>query len=278
MPDNSISGQLAAINGVSNVVDWSIQRSRPLNSFKTSATGGGTRRSPGVGSWQGSWRAKGALPSAMPGAAITFTGYAGPSDGVSGNGFRYSGSAFVNQVVLNINFVTNEVVSHEVSFLGSLGLTVASGVAITDVTTPEEVAASQCGVTYNAGTALSDMTSVQLTITADVKQYVNSGTANETGRRGGKLIDWTCAIGVERTDRTLAEGLQLADLTIVVGPGVNDKYVLAFARVQEYSGFTANRETGDIIAQTLNLAMDSNKESDGTLGSIVIPGATTYWP
>jgi hypothetical protein len=281
MSNESLSGQFAAIDGVPAIVSWNIARTRPSNAFKHSGTNGGTNRRKGVGSWSGGWTAKGGVPAVLPGASASFIGYTAPTTGVEGtDGFRYSGTIFVNEVTIRWDWTTNAVIDHDVSFLGHLGLTKASGTAVTDAVQTVEVESSLCAIlagTVAAPTAITDMKTAQLKITSDVKPFVNSSTANETGHRGGKLIDWEAQIVVENTDGTLfTEGTEFE--TLRMGVNAAQFWDLQQAFFREMSGVTANRETGDIIEQTLTFEMASNKAADGTLGAIVKPDTNNYWP
>lgn len=274
MSDNAVSGQYAAINGVPSVVQWSVQRSRPSNGYRHSGTRGGRYRNKGVGSWQGSWTAKGGVPTVFPGQAFSFLGYGGPSNHTPGaNGYRYSGNAVVTELTIMWDFTTNKVVEHSLSFVGDLGLTVSSGVAITDISEeyfPESIV---CPMKWN-NVDLTDMVSAQLKITSDVPSYVNSSTNLETGRRASSMIDWEAQFVIQRNDRTISEGdLQILKMYI----NATEFYSLKWGLAREYSGITANRETGEIMSQTLTIEMASN-DGTGAIGEIILPDLSTLWP
>ena len=279
MGTESHSGEFAAVNGQAAVRKWNIARVLPLNEAKHSGTRGGTQRKKGVGSWTGGWTAEGGQPGVKPGEKFTFLGYSAPdNDTEGGTGTTYTGVAVVSSVTLTLDQTTNNIISHEVTFDGHLILTeTAGGAAIIDAVASIAECAVDTKIEYGATPdEIEDWTTATLTFTANVPSFVNSSTAGETGRRETSDIDWTLSIGVEVTDSPLAEGLQLEDLKVYINS--IEFWHLNYARVGTYSGFVADRETKAIIAQTLNIAMDSHKESDGSLGSIIMPDTTQLWP
>lgn len=281
MADESVSGQYGTISGVPTVMQWNIARTRPSNAFKHSGTSGGTNRRKGVGAWTGSWTAKGGLPAVMPGASAAFTGFAGPSSGVKGtNGVRFSGTVLVTDITIEWDWTTNAIVSHTVNFVGHLGLTRATGISLDDESTVAEVETILCPMEFSlpgvpSWAPILSMKTASLKISSDVKSYVNSDTVNETGRRGAGLIDWEASFVLERTDNTLAEGLQGV---LRMYTSATLFYLLTWTRFREYSGITVNHESGDIISQTATFEMCSNDEVSGVVGSIIVPGGGIYWP
>lgn len=275
----SLSGQFAAVNGVNGLRMWSINRTKPSSSAVSARGRGGRRRKPGVGSWNGSYTAEGAEPTVFPGQSFTFDGYTSPNDSVEGStGVGYSGTAICNQLVLTFDQTANAFVNHQVSFVGHLGLTeTAARAAIIDSTADDSMTTYGVVIKDGASTTLvEDWTTLTLTFTAQIPSFVNSSTGLETGHRTTSDIDWTLAVVVERSDTPLAEGLQVLDLRIDLGsPGY---WGLQFARVSEYSGLTVDRQTQTIISQTLNMAMDSNRDDTGAIGQIVRPDTTVMWP
>ena len=274
----SHSGQFGVVNNHSYIKDWNLQRTKPLQESKNSSGRGGTLRKCGIGSWQGGWNADGPEPSVFPGQSFSFAGYTAPDDDVEGsNGQVYSGTAVCNQLVLTIDKSQDSIISHNVSFLGHLGLTRADGAAVLDAGTDNIECSTPTKIEYGGTpTLITDWTTAVLTITANVPQYINSETAGETGRKVTSDIDWNLAITVERTDAPIAEGTQLDTLKVFVN--ATEFWHLDFARVQEYGGLTIDRSSNAILSQVLTLAMDAKKESDGSLGQILAPSTTQVWP
>lgn len=281
MSNESVSGQFAAVAGVPALGMWSVTRSRPSNAMKHSGTRGGTNRRPGIGSWQGSLSAKGGLPAGLPGAPLSFVGYSGPANHTEGGaGVRHSGTVYVTDVTIKWDFATNAVVGYDLNFVGHLGLTRTEGVAITDSTSTVEVPSSLCALKHDVGvtgdyTALTDMTTASLKISSEVASFVNSSTGNETGRRASALVDWEFSATIQRSDTILAEG---AEVALQLFTTADLFWELKFGQVREYAGITANRESGEIISQTLVIEMASNRATTGALGSILVPGGAQYWP
>jgi hypothetical protein len=281
MSNEAVSGQFAAVDGVGALINWTVTRSRPSVTARHSGTRGGRARRKGVGSWQGTMSGIGGLPPSLPGKLANFIGYSGPANSIEGGaGHRYSGTIIITDVTIKWDFSTNAIIAWDLSFVGHLGLTRGDGAAVVDATSTIEWESSLLPIKFDvvlAGdyAAFTDMTTVQLKITSDVVSFVNSSTANETGRRTSTLVDWELSIGLQRSDAPLAEGTELA-----IQAFTTDElfWELKYGRVREYSGITANRETGEIMSQTLVIEMSSNLEADGAIGVIKAPGDVQYWP
>lgn len=281
MSDESVSGQFAAVNGVPGLMNWSVARAKPSTAQKHSGTRGGTQRRRGVGSWTGSISGVGGLPPGLPGAPLAFVGYTGPSNNTEGgDGIRYSGTIYITDVTVKWDYTTNAVVGYDLNFVGHLGLTRSSGVAIVDSVSTVEIESSLCPLKYDTVLAgdyvnFTDVTTAQLKISSEVASFVNSSTGNETGRRSSSLVDWEFSATIERTDNTLAEG---TELTLQLYTTTALFWELKYGLVREYAGISADRTSGAIMSQTLVIEMASNKQADGSLGFIKVPGGTQYWP
>lgn len=272
------AGKFGVINGVTGVRQWSINETQATNKVVASHTAGGTARSQGIDSWTGSFNAFGALPIWLPGDLVSFTGYCGPSSGVYGSvGETRVGQILVNSVVITWNFQTGELISHVVNFEGHLALTTGTGTFL-DSATPEFP--PLCGVQVSTfvsptRTPIENITQATFTITATNTAYVNSSTLCQTGRKPGP-VDWTLALVIQQPEKPLDIGSNHI-FHLGVDPAVaNDVWELKWGMVKEYTNLTVNRETGEIMSQTMNVEM--NGYVDDTLGHILKPDGTTYWP
>jgi hypothetical protein len=192
----------------------------------------------------------------------------------------YSGSVYVTDVTIKWDYATNAVIGYDLNFVGHLVLTRSEAAAIVDATANVEVESSLCALKFDTAlagdyTPLTDITSAQLKISSEVMSFVNSSTGNETGRRASSLIDWEFQATIQRADNSLAEGTEVA-LQLFTTSSLF--WELKYGLVREYAGVTANRESGEIISQTLVIEMESNKAADGSIGSILVPGGAIYWP
>jgi hypothetical protein len=272
------SGKFAVINGVTGVRQWSINETEATNKVVASHTVGGTARTGGVGSWTGSFNAFGHSPLWLPGQLVSFLGYIAPSSGVFGTiGPTRNGQAMVNSVVITWNFKTGELISHVVNFEGHLALTTGTGTHM-DIATPDYP--PLCGVKISTfdgtdRTEIPNITQATFTLTSANTAYTNSSTGCTTGRKDGPL-DWTLALALEQPEKPLDIG---SDHIIHLGVDPADEdlvWELKWGKVKEYTGLQVNRETGEIVAQTLNIEM--NGFVDGVLGQIVQPDLTVVWP
>jgi hypothetical protein len=281
MSNESVSGQFAAVDGVPGLMNWSVTRAKPSNAQKHSGTRGGTQRRRGVGSWTGAISGVGGLPPGLPGTPLAFLGYTGPGNNTEGGtGIRYSGTIYITDVTIKWDYTTNAIVGYDLNFVGHLGLTRSEGAAVVDSVSTIEVESSLCPLKYDAVLAgdyvpFSDVTTAQLKISSEVSSFVNSSTGNETGRRSSSLVDWEFSATIERTDNTLAEG---TEITLQLHTTAALFWELKYGLVREYAGISADRTSGAIMSQTLVIEMSSNKQADGSLGFIKVPGGTQYWP
>lgn len=279
-----LSGKFGVVNSYSTVRNWSINDVVSPQRFIGSNTKRGTGRRKGVRSWTGSFSAYGAVPTALPGSSFTFTGYTGPTNGISGAGVTYSGTAFVDSVAVTWNWGSGSILSHVVNFSGHLALTKGSA-STTDVTDPDVPVVCGAKITYNevietVDTDVEWQNLVQATLTMSTPSipYVNSSTIASgvcwTGRTGG-ILDWTLAVTEQNEDRlAILEIGEMLDLKLWADD--TDYYRLKWGMVEGYSGLNVDRETGAIISRTVNLGMNGY---NGTEGQVTLPGAgSNLWP
>ncbi len=273
------SGKFAVVNGKSTVRSWSISDTMALMKFVASNTQGGSGRRKGVKSWSGSYNQYGATPAAMPGEMPTFAGYTAPdSDTVGGDGDIYSGTTIIDSVAVTWNYGGGDILSMVTNFSGHLSLSKTSDLLAdaTDPTTPEICGlpieySTDNGATF---TALSNLTQAVLTITSANQAFVNSSTNCETGRKPGP-IDFTLALTRQESnlDADFAKG---DDLIFKMWVDDTNFWFLKWCKVKEFTGLTADTETGAIIQHTVNLEMNGFVDGFG-IGLIMLPGNSVYW-
>jgi hypothetical protein len=282
------SGKFANVNGISTMRLWTIEERAAQPKAVASNTAQGTARKRGINSWSGSYQAYGVTPQVMPGDTLHFIGYGAPADDVSGNaGGRYEGDAVVSQVSLAWNWKSGALIGHSINFAGHLELDKTSDVDVPDVTLPQLFETTGTKITWALGTdntfrELPNLVSAALRITNPVETYVNSSTYVNgrawTGQKAGAGLDWNLSIQQEDDERLDNTKIWQVDdvLKLRVYTDANLFWGLTYGIARDFSGMSYNRETGAIIARTLNVDMNGYYVSG--LGSIALPDATTWWP
>jgi hypothetical protein len=284
------SGRFGVVNGVSTVGEWSIADAGTLAEAVASNTAFGTARRPGVEEWSGSYQPYGYAPPSgqMPGDSISFIGYMAPDNDQGGVGEEYSGTAMLKQLAVNWNWASGEIISFQTDFDGHLALTPtpATGPHL-DSSVPSF---PQIGGTFfsyatvspwTSYTTWTDLVSATWTLKNNVQPYVNSstwlGTPGRfwTGRKQG-IYDWTLAVTEQNVDRArFKKGDQLA-LRLYVTQSLY--WELWWGMVRDFTNIVVDRKTGKIITQTINIDMQVSDVTAGTLGHILKPDGTTWWP
>jgi len=284
---NEKSGRWGAVNGISTVRNWAINDAHTAPTAVASNTGFGTARRVGVQDWTGSFDVYGTTPPIYPGDLFAFIGYMGPDDNVSGVGPRYAGDARCNQLTMNMNWAGGEIISLACEFGGHLALTPTSsgGAEITDGTVPaltpisggSYIEYSLDGSTWHVWESLLQAT---WTWTNAVQPYVNSSTFVSgklwTGRAEGHN-DWSLQCVEQNTNRArFAKGQELWIRLHLDSSGTNF-WELKTGLVGQFTGIQVDRETSKIIQQTINVDMNANGVSDGSLGWIKNPAGVVVW-
>lgn len=283
------SGDLGMIDGQVNVRNWSIDEGFASNVMVHSGTRHGTDRENGPYDWTGSFDVYGAIPVWKPGDIVALDAYKAPdATGDEDNGEHYEGNIYIESIAININFQTNEVINHQVTFGGVGALNISAGVPIVDPATPANK--TPCAgrlVTYVAPgavpadeTIVPHVTTVTLTLTRPAVTSVNSGSSagvNKclTVRVPGAALDWTMTVATE-------EG----NANALLQPGTNHLMRLyidntlcfdfKWAHLATITGLTVDVESGAIISQTYNFEMKATLS--GVLGEVKTPGPVTLWP
>jgi len=272
------SGKHGVVNGQSTIRNWTIVDEMTPQKFVASNTAKGAARRNGINSWNGTFQGYGHSPVVLPGDIFAFIGYTAPNDDVSGAGERASGNAIVDSLNINWNWQNGEIINHTINFSGHLGLTWASGAAVTDATDPTVPEVCGTKIEYStdgmAWAEMTDLLSASLTLTSENLAYVNSSTGCNTGRKKGNL-DWTLAIVQQDVIRGAYAFDKGDDLQLRLWIDDTDYWELVWGKVRNFTNITVDIETGAIIQRTVNMEM--NGHVGGNLGSITLPGAMSAW-
>jgi len=277
---NVYSGRLSAIDNVSFMRDWnvSVQASNPK--VIDSATQGGTLRRGGPKSWNGSVNGSGGRPSKFIGDSFSFIGYLQPADGISGVGPRLSGTVFIDQLVINWNFQTQDIINHSLTFQGSGALTrTASAAQILDAGVPDYPEMQGLQILRTIGVAAEEawpnVISASLTFSNPSVQYVDADTGGWTYRKKGPGLDFTASVTTHEVMETSPE---IGDEMVLKFPVGDDEFwEVAWAKVTSFTNINVNRQTGEVISRTVNLEGTMFNEA-GTAGHVHSPGAVVLWP
>lgn len=267
---------LAAINGLSKVRNWSIDHTADTKTGASSASRQGVMRKKGIQSWTGKFAQWGADPTYMPGESFAFVGYKNSSTDVRNTvGIRSSGTVFIDQVSINWNWNSNEIISMESTFSGSGPVTHASGAAVLDSTVQEQSTPCATNVTMN-GTTITDVTTAVLAFTCANLAAVSSSTNCWVERKRGPTIDFTVQITQYNDEGIAPGGINIGDDTTLVLPATaTTSWTLKWCQLTGITGVVMDLESGAIIQQTLNFGF--NAVSGTTLGQIRKPGGVSDW-
>lgn len=276
-------GKYGAVNGVPTTRNWSLVQTSATKPFIASNTAGGTGRRRGPRDWTGSVSHYGGVPASMPGETMAFQGYTAPTNGVGGTaGQTYSGTAIVENVSITWNWETGDIIASVINFAAN-GVLSQSSTIVTDgdpITAPSPIGGGvrildAGGSTYDE---LCPVVSATLNITAANKPYVNSCSAGQTLRKPGP-IDWNLALVLQEND--LASLPFDIDDFIGIQIDVDDSgtqfWQLTYGLVKDFSGFTIDRETGNIITVTANIEMSIDDGEGNEDGAIIMPGSAAWW-
>lgn len=277
MTQPRMSGRLAIVNGQSAMSKWSLtEQSSPQSSY-TSKTGLLPNRTHGPSTITGTIDADGGIPRALPGQTFTFEGYIGPNSGVAGEvGPKWSGLALVDSLTINFDWTTNKVVNHSISFSAAGAFTYnAAATAPTDVA--DFVPVGVCGKTIRftpvggAETVIDRVKSATLTFSAANGKETNSTTGCAVFSVPGPC-DVKLSIAVETPGRQLDIGTKYS----IALPYDSDDFFLQYMLAKGYSGLQADRSSGNLIGQTIELEY-SRQNDAGDLGTgITLPNSTIW--
>jgi len=268
------TGQLGAVNGMTNVRNWTIEEVSDPKSLASSATRRGMMRKAGIKSWTGSISLYGGKPPSMPGDISSFVGYRNSTTDVRNTtGIRSSGSIIIDSVQISWNWNTAEIISQVLNFSGDGALVHASGLGVIDATVG--VAETPLGTNVMIDSAiLPDVLTAQLTINVANQAFVSSSTSGWTGRKRGAPFDFQLAI-TQYNESGLAPVNIGSDCIVNLYTNASQFWILKWCQLQSITGVTVDIESAAIIQQTLNFNMQGISAS--TLGQIRLPGEVSDW-
>ena len=271
----AFSGKFGTVNTVPAVRQWQISDTITLPEYVASNTLRGKGRKSGISDWSGSYQAYGGQPAVMPGTSFSFAGYTAPeNETLAGTGVVKSGTAVVSSVAIVWDFAANNVISHTVNFEGNSALSSnPAGSPYDDAADPVVYTPGECPAIVDEDTdEVTHVTTATLTISSSNPSYANSSTSQGQRRKSG-IIDFTLSITREDSTFFYSKGADV-ELNLYVTPTLF--WVLKWAKVQDYTNFVINPETGAIISHTMNFAMNGFKVGTGP-GNIILPDTNLYW-
>lgn len=278
------SGRRGVIPGITKVRSWNVTESYTENTAVHSGTDGGTDRENGIHEWSGTINCYGDEPVQMPGTYMSVALYKGPdSTGDEANGEILSGSIYINQVAITIDFSTNAIISHVLTFGGNGALSRSSGTRTAETTgSANETPCAGHVEVWDGATAnrLRHITQATLTFSHGESTSVNSGdsagaSSCVTTRNPNGAIDWTLGLASEDGNYDATHLAIGATKWFRVYTTASTFYSLKWGKILNYSGINVDVEGGANISQTVNVAMKANDA--GSQGHIITPSGTTEW-
>lgn len=272
----ALSGTSGAIDGISTVMQWSVESKADLEAWVASNTLGMEVVSDGNDDWSGSYQAKGHTPAKMPGDAFTFSGSIDGAKGVSG-------TAIIDSIEVVANQETGETIGHTVTFSGNGALTLGASTSA-DATVPEEYSAKGRKVEIAAPAAaptfaeLTDVKKVTFKFTAANAAYVNSSTSGHTLRKKGP-VSGELSIDANFSDpATLLVPNTVKSVRVYVT--ATTYWLFSWIKFGNLSNITTDIKTGAIVSATMGGKFTGMQViSDvATRGEITDPAAATWWP
>lgn len=276
-----VSGKNGAVDGSTDVRDWSISSEADLQAYVSSATKGGTARVPGNVDWNGQYNSYGHTPVRMPGETFEFKG---SIDGSVGANCPANG-AIVDQVEIRIDIEAAAIIDHTVAFSAngilSFGATVAADAS---VPSPPPSKGTKIQTAVPSGSPsygdILDVRTVTITITSDNKSYVSSESAGQVKRTAGN-IDFSLSYSVYADDFSNANVPAVntvADIKVFVN--ATQFWHLQWCKYGEASDLGVGIESADNVAASLNAVMEgfTDISATPTEGFIKNPAGTTFWP
>lgn len=271
------SGRFGAINGCSQVTQWSLTTTLSDNAHSNSYTRAGKMRDEGVKDWTGSCTI---LGNAFPGnfnwnQATLIELYTGGAT-YGGTGKKFSGQAIWNSITLSGDISAGNRVQCRVSFQGSGALTVADG-AYTDTITPNIWMSKDCEITF--GESDIEWKSFNFSISTETQELLDSScfvdaTDDVWKKRYPGIIDCTGTIDWVG-DTEPGDMNNIEELTITCkGTTVLQ---MGFARYMGMGSYTVDPSSGSLIGGSSSFNMCAH-DDEGTMGSLTVLGIDLFPP
>lgn len=282
------SGKFGVVANVPAMISWGIEDDEDIKEYINSQTRGMAGQLPGIDSWTGSIEQNGCNPVAglMPGKSFAFQGYTNPdNDTAGGTGSIYSGNIFVERMSLSWNWATGDIEKTSYEFQGSGPLIFASGQgALSDLSVPTYYGSKQLpkpSIQVNQTGGFIDwenLAQITITLSNELQPYVNSSTAGNTYRLPGA---WKMEIAAVEQEvlRSLFQKGNVLDIKIPTNKDFSQFWWIQWGKVKNFTGIQVNRESGAIITRNVSIVHSAyDEEATPTLGKIILPDGTTWWP
>ena len=273
-----ISGIEGGFDTGATVRNWSITQNDGLQAFTASNTRGGRRRIPGNEDWTGSYNAFGAVPAVFPGSTDVFKGTIEGTVGVTG-------TLFAESVEIVVDIEAGSPIEHTVNFGAHTALTKGAAIFV-DALAVEPDTAVGCKLELALLAAspsfaeVVDCTQMTLGLTPDVLTYTSNTTPGIVKRILGNM-DCSFNYRVYTDDYTTLPALgSVYEAKMFVN--ATEFYHIKYLRVASFSDLGADIEGGAFVGATVNMEFCSIADVPATptptLGAIIKPDTTDYWP
>ena len=271
------SGRFGAINGCSQVTQWSLTTTLTDNAHSNSYTKAGKMRDEGVKDWTGSCTI---LGNKFPGnfnwnQATQIDLYTGGAT-YGGTGKHFSGQAIWNSITLSGDISSGNRVQCQVSFQGSGALTAADG-AYADTITPNIWMSKDCEISF--GNSTIEWKSFNFSINNESQELLDSSCFDDESedvwkKRYPGIIDCTGTIDWVG-DTEPASMNDIEELTIACkGTTVLQ---MGFARYMGMGSYTVDPSSGALVGGSSSFNMCAH-DDEGTMGSLTVLGINLFPP
>lgn len=271
-----------------NTGAWSVDPSDAVIKKITSATRGAAVRLKGNEEWSGSFVANGTLPAVLPGDSFIFEGVTTGGGGAT-EAHAVVGTARCNNVVIVLDFVSGEPISHTVSFEsdGTLEYKDAETIELDSALDADafDVPGSDQSVTFTKMPAtpawadtLPDVQTVTITLTADNPARITSSTSGVVQHDKG-TPDATVSITVLEASPT--EWWKIGEVyAIKVNVTSSTFWEFQFLYVEKIGNVQVDPDSNELVGVTYEMGFCSVADAlaADTPGKIVAPSTSNWYP